>query len=96
MSDFQMNVELLSRLDIMIQNFLDRPNAENLFESIRVASNGLQQENLLQLAMDGPDVNWEVLKKTYEILAKNYYSKTINIGSYPQHTVHTAFKTGDY
>ena len=47
MSDFQMNVELLSRLDIMIQIFLERPNAENLFESIRDASNGLRQENFL-------------------------------------------------
>ena len=66
--------------------FLDRLNAENLFESIRDASNGLQQENFLQLAMDGPNVNWEVLKKTDEILVKNDYSKTINIGSCPQHT----------
>ena len=44
--------------------------------------------------MDGPNVNWEVLKKTDEILVKNDYSKTINIGSCPHHTVHTAFETG--
>ena len=44
--------------------------------------------------MDRPNVNWKVLKKTDEILVKNGYSKTINIGSCPQHTVQTAFKTG--
>ena len=74
--------------------FLDRPNAENLFESIRDASNGLRQENFLQLAMDGPNLNWEVLKKTDEMLVKNDYSKTINIGRCPQRTVHGAFETG--
>ena len=69
--------------------FLDRPNAENLLESIRDVSIGLQQENFLQLAMDGPNLNWEVLKKTDEMLVKNDYSKTINIGSCP----HSVFKT---
>ena len=44
--------------------------------------------------MDGPNINWEVLKKTDEMLFKNNYSKTNNIGSCPQHTVHGAFKTG--
>ena len=44
--------------------------------------------------MDGPNVNWEVLKKTDEILFKNDYSKTINMGSYPQHTVYSTFETG--
>ena len=74
--------------------FLDRPNAENLLESIRDASNGLLLENFLQLTMDGPSVKWEVLKKADEILVKNDYSKTINIRSCPQHTVHSALKTG--
>ena len=44
--------------------------------------------------MDGPNVNWEVLKKADDMLVKNDYSKTINLGSYPQHTVHGAFETG--
>ena len=73
--------------------FLDGPNAENLFESIRDASNRLLWENFLQLAMDGPNVNWEVSTKSGEMLVKNDYSKTINIGSCPQHTVHGAFET---
>ena len=44
--------------------------------------------------MDGPNVNWEVLRKTDEMLVGDNYSKTINIGSCPQHTVHGAFETG--
>ena len=44
--------------------------------------------------MDGPNVNWKVLRKTDEMLVGDNYSKTINIGSCPQHTVHSAFETG--
>ena len=66
---------------------LDRPNAENLFESIGDRSNRLQFEKLLRLAINGPNVNWEVLKRLMETLFKNDYSKTINIGSCPQHTL---------
>ena len=43
--------------------------------------------------MDGPNVNWEVLKNNDEMLVKYDYSKTISIGSCPQHTVHSAFET---
>ena len=38
--------------------FLDRPNAENLLESIRDASNGLLLENFLQLT----DYGWTQCK----------------------------------
>ena len=51
-------------------------------------------ENFLQLAIDKPNVNWKVLKKTDEMLVKNDYSKTINVGSCPQHTIHGVFETG--
>ena len=44
--------------------------------------------------MDGPNVNWEVLRRTDEMLVGDNYSKTVNIESCPQHTVHGAFKTG--
>ena len=73
--------------------FLEKPNAENLFESVKDASNGLRREKFLQLAMDGPNVNWEVLKKTDKMLVGDNYSKMVNIGSCPQHTVHSAFET---
>ena len=73
--------------------FLERPNAKNIFESIKDASNGLRGEKFLQLAMDGPNVNWKILRKTDEMLVGNNYSKTVNIGSCPQHTVHGTFET---
>ena len=86
-----MNQEILLRHD---SKFLEKPNAENLFESIKDETNALRQENFLQLAMDGPNVNWEVLRKTDDMLVGDNYSKTINIVSCSQHTVHGAFETG--
>ena len=74
--------------------FLERPNAENLSESIKDASDGLRREKFLQLIMNGPNVNWEVLRKTDEMLIGDNYSNSVNVRSCPQHTVHGAFKTG--
>ena len=66
----------------------------NIIETRYCNSKFLDGENFLQLAIDKPNVNWEVLKKTDEMLVKNDYSKTINVGSCPQHTIHGVFETG--
>ena len=42
--------------------------------------------------MDGPSVNWNVLNMLNNKLEKNNLSKTINIGSCSQRTVHGALK----
>lgn len=43
--------------------FLLRPNADNLLESLTTAIKDLSQEKLIQLSMDGPSTNWSVLDK---------------------------------
>ena len=75
---------------------MEKPNAENLFESIKDASNGLKREDVLQLAMDEPNAYWEVLRKTDKMLVGDNYSKTVNIGSCLQHNIHGIFETGDW
>ena len=45
----------------LTSEFLHRPNAENVVNSLRSAIKHLDQQNLLQLYMDGPSVNWNVL-----------------------------------
>ena len=42
----------------------------------------LPDEKFLQLAVDGPNVNWNVLDGLDEQLIKNGHTKTINIGSF--------------
>ena len=43
--------------------FLERPNADNLLDSINVSTAKLKEDSFLHLAMDGPNVNWDVLNK---------------------------------
>ena len=44
--------------------------------------------------MDGPQVNWNVLKLLSDKLVSENLSKTVNIGSCAQHIIHGALKTG--
>ena len=78
----------------LYSQFLERLNADNLFQIIKDSTSGLNETNLLQLAMDGPDVNWLVLNKLDDMLIANGNEKTVNIGSCAQHTVHGGFQTG--
>ena len=48
----------------------------------------------MQLAIDGPSVNWSVLNMLDNRLQENYLSKMINIRSFSEHTVHDALKVG--
>ena len=74
--------------------FLHRPNASELLKIILEATSDLKLDKLIQLAMDGPTVNWKVLEALDVYLEEKDVSKTINIGSCSQHVVHRALKTG--
>ena len=50
--------------------------------------------NLLQLSMDGPNVNWKFHRMFCENLEKDCKSNIIDIGSCGLHIVHGAFKNG--
>ena len=45
----------------LTSEFLNIPSAENLVNSLSSATKHLDQQNLLQISMDGPSVNWNVL-----------------------------------
>lgn len=51
-------------------------------------------EKLLQVSMDGPNVNWAFLKE-YKLEFSNN-SKLLDIGSCGLHRLHCAFKSGIY
>ena len=53
---------------------------------------GFDQAKLLQLAMDKPNVNRNVLNILDDKLESENFPKTLNIGSRAQHTVHVASK----
>ena len=74
--------------------FLLRPNAKNLKCELVASITGLDMAKFLQLLMDGPNTNWNVLNLVSNHLVENGYKNLIEIGSCSLHTVHGAFQTG--
>ena len=59
-----------------------------------VFESGLNMENLVQVGMDGPNVNWCFFDKLKQKMNDDYDQGLINIGSCGLHTTHNAFKAG--
>ena len=54
----------------------------------------LDQQNLLQLSMDGPSVNWNVFDIVSEKRNENEFEQLLVIGSCSQHVLHGVFRNG--
>ena len=64
-----------------------------LFEKIKESVTELDESRLIQLSMDDPSVNWNVLEKVDDYLMNKDLPETIHIGSCNQHILHGAFQT---
>ena len=73
--------------------FLQRPTAVMLFEKIKESLTELDESRLIQLSVDGPSVNWNVLEKVDDYLMNKDLPETIHIGSCSQHILHEACQT---
>ena len=85
------NVTQTRYLDSM---FLNQPYAEELLSSICESLTNLREDKLLHLSVDGPAVNWKVLKLFDKKLESKDLPKTLNIGACSKHSVHGALKMG--
>ena len=74
--------------------FLRRPTAQNLFNSLYKSKSEREKSKLLQLAMDGPDVNWNVLDLFDDKLVSDNFSKILIIGNCAQHTADGLLENG--
>ena len=54
----------------------------------------LGYSDMIQISMDGPNVNWALYHKVEQTLADKYDRKLLDIGSCGLHIVHNAFKHG--
>lgn len=70
--------------------------AEDLVLHFRhgVFESGLSIKGIVQISMDGPNVNWKFYKQIRTQLQEEYSTSLINIGSCGLHIVHNAFKAG--
>lgn len=75
--------------------FLGRQTADNLVDSFLEGLADLDRKRLLQVSMDGPNVNISFLKKLKNVLSsEETKSPLLDIGVCGLHTVNGAFKTG--
>ena len=74
--------------------FLRHPNAENLLSCLTYSINHLDSDKLLQLAVDGPSVNWLLLGMLDDKLEVDNFARTLPVGSCAQHIIHGVLKKG--
>lgn len=76
--------------------FLGHCNAAELLKKLHEATENLNDQNILQISMDGPNVNHK-LHRDYVAARKETYPEApdiLDIGSCGLHVIHGAFKTG--
>lgn len=70
--------------------FMDGASATDILDSFREGLKPLKLDKILQISMDGPNVNWKFLR----LLNENEDVKLLQLGSCGLHVLHGAFQTG--
>jgi len=68
--------------------------ADDLLDKLRCNLTGLHIPNLIQVSMDGPNVNWKMFDSLQKELKDNHDVHFLNIGICGLHQVHGAFHRG--
>ena len=76
-------------------SFMGHNSAEDVLSAFKDGISELPLHSIIQVSMDGPNVNWSFLKMFNAYLQTNCDEKTlINLGSCGLHVVHGSLKTG--
>ena len=70
--------------------------ADNLMEHFTksVLESGLSVKDIIQVSMDGPNVNWKFFGDLKKKIDEDYGTALTNTGSCGLHVVHNSFKSG--
>ena len=68
-------------------------SAQDLFKEFQEALKDLRESSMLQVSMDGPNVNWALYDELRKHCKREELPSVINIGSCGLHIVHGALKT---
>ena len=75
--------------------FLRHTTAKDLKRAFEECTEKLDLKNVIQVSMDGPNVNWKMLDLIVEDRNSNEtYPNLLDVGSCSLHVVHGAFRTG--
>ena len=79
----------------LTSEFLDHTHVDDLKKKFEEGIKDLEKKKMLQVSMDGPNVNWKLYDSIVEEWNENDdYPDLIDIGSCSLHVVHGAFRTG--
>ena len=73
--------------------FMGHARAVDIEEDLKKAIESLQKANLLQLSMDGPNVNWKVFEDLQSEIQLENGKNLLNVGSCGLHVIHGAFRS---
>ncbi|KAK0143227.1 hypothetical protein N1851_018653 [Merluccius polli] len=74
--------------------FLGHSTAKDVVEKLNHFLSELGTRNLIQLSMDGPNVNWKVYDTLQQQVQIDAGKSLVNIGSCGLHILHNAFRNG--
>ena len=75
--------------------FIGHARHQNLFEHFISALDSLHLKKLLQVSMDGLNINWAFFSELRNYRTENDMSKLLSTGSCGLHAIHGTFKTGE-
>ena len=79
----------------MSSGFLGHTTAKDLKRAFEECTEKLDLKNLIQVSMDGPNINWKILDLIVEDRNSNEtYPNLLDVGSCSLHVVHGTFRTG--
>eukprot|EP00731_Ephydatia_muelleri_P000477 Em0001g477a len=73
--------------------FMGHARAVDIEEDLKKGIESLQKANLLQLSMDGPNVNWKVFEDLQNEIQLENGKNLLNVGSCGLHVIHGAFRS---
>ncbi|XP_072564149.1 uncharacterized protein [Paramormyrops kingsleyae] len=74
--------------------FMGHSSAQDIVEKISNLLSETGIKNLVQISMDGPNVNWKVFETLQKQVQNDVRKSLINIGSCGLHILHNAFRHG--
>ena len=75
--------------------FVGHSRSNDLLEHFLLGLQSLDKVKLIQVSMDGPNVNWAFFEELHNFQDENDMNKLLPTGSCGLHSIHLAFKTGE-
>ncbi|CAN8023246.1 unnamed protein product [Ixodes persulcatus] len=86
------NSEVTTRY--VTSTFMGHSTADDLMKNLTEALASFRMSKIVQLSMDGPNVNWSLFHKFQQHMKNDFQVQCLDIGSCGLHTVHNAYQAG--